>query len=330
MVQFLHALQRMPALTHLDLEDSIPDNSGGPSTYPVADLPYLRVLRISSCVDAMTAVLAHITFPSQVELNLICKETESTQSDFSTFLSILVAKFLSSLVIRSLSLEDLDNTTTQSGFILKVWSTTAVHNSFFIPTPPRLELELIWPTPLPSEGSPRKYAKALTATCDAMNLRALTQLELSTSYYIDVQTWLETFARLSLLERVHVLCRAARSFIDALFYKLEAADASIAAYRTVSFPGLRYICMEGAGFTDGISVYELMDCLMERYERNAEVQELCLEDCFHISATEVERLREIVVHVDWDKVEQTFSDWDAESYSEEESDSDRNEIFTFY
>ena len=57
--QFLHALQRMPALTELRLRNSIPDDSGDPSTYPVVDLPCLRVLRISSGVAALTTVLHH-------------------------------------------------------------------------------------------------------------------------------------------------------------------------------------------------------------------------------------------------------------------------------
>ena len=34
-IQFLLALQRMPALTDLPLKDSIPDDSEGPSTHPV-------------------------------------------------------------------------------------------------------------------------------------------------------------------------------------------------------------------------------------------------------------------------------------------------------
>ncbi|KAF8810888.1 hypothetical protein BYT27DRAFT_7134588 [Phlegmacium glaucopus] len=300
-VPFLHALQRMPALTHLDLVNSIPHDSRGLSTYPVADLPCLRVLRISSCVGAMAAVLAHITFPSKAQLTFICKETQSTQFDFSTFLSVLAAKFLSSLV-QNLHL-CATTTTNQNGLLINAWSTTTVHDySRYSHNPPRLELTLTWPNTLPSDNSPRNYAKALIATFDAMDLRALTQLGLVTWDYIDVKTWLTTFARLSLLERVRVTGIAARSFIKALVHKSKGANTSIAAYHTVSFPGLRYICMDDIDFGETLSVDKLMDCLMERYERNAEVQELCLVDCDNIRAIEVERLREIVVHVHCDNV----------------------------
>jgi hypothetical protein len=98
-IQFLHALQQMPALTNLHLTDSIPDNSEGPSTYPVVDLPCLRVLEISFGIGALTAALRHITFPHSAILHLTCKGNQSTQIDLSKFFSVLVTKFLSSLVI---------------------------------------------------------------------------------------------------------------------------------------------------------------------------------------------------------------------------------------
>ncbi|KAF8805100.1 hypothetical protein BYT27DRAFT_7258583 [Phlegmacium glaucopus] len=310
-IPFLHALQQMPALTHLDLEDSIPDHSGELSTYPIADLPCLRVLRILLCVVAMTAVLAHITFPSKAQLILICIETQpESQFDFSTFLSVLAPKILSSLVIQSLSLEDLDVAITWNGFRVKVWSTTPGPHFFRYSSSqlPPLELVLRSPTSFPSYDA-QKYAKALTATFDAMDLHALIQLEVSTSYHIDSKTWLKTFARLSRLEWVRVTSSVVRSFINALVHKSQAANTSIAAYRTVSFPGLRRICMDnnlGEPNLGGISVNELLDCLMERYERNAEVQELYLERCYDIRTSEVERLREIVVHLGRNRVERFY------------------------
>ena len=70
--QILHALQRMPALTYLCLINSIPDDSEGPSTYPVVDLPCLRVLHITSRVPTLTTVLRHITIPHSTPLILTC------------------------------------------------------------------------------------------------------------------------------------------------------------------------------------------------------------------------------------------------------------------
>ena len=254
-IQFLHAL------TDLRLEDSIPNDSDGPSTYPVVDLPCLRVLRISSGVGAMTTVLRHTTFPHSAILKLTCKENQSTQIDFSNFLSVLAIKFLSSLVIRRFG--DLD---ISRGLRFYLWTTATIFPSSLVPA--QVELVLTWPSP-----QPRNHVKALTCVFDAMTLplQVLTQLQISTLAYIDSQTWVETFGKLPLLERVCVQSHATHSFLEALIYKPKAAEKSKTAYSNVSFPKLRYIHVKGANF-DGtipwsLSVDMLLDCLRERCER---------------------------------------------------------------
>jgi F-box-like len=325
--QFLHALQRMPALTDLHLEDSIPDDSESPSTYPFVDLPCLRVLRISSGVGPLTTVLRHITFPRSAILNLTCKETQSTQIDFSNFLSVLATSTkLSSLVIRSLSLRALGGIQTHS---LKfcLWTTAFIQDCF--PCPPmystKLQLVLTWPS---SQTHASNHVKALTCAFDAINLPFLTQFQISTLdlNYIDSQTWVKTFGKLPLLERVCLQGYVSHSFLDALIYKTEAAEKSKTAYHNVSFPNLRYIHLEGAVFfpksSRSLSVDMLLDCLMERYERNAAVQVLRLDDCCSIASYDVERLKEIVVDVIWDGVEQQKSLEDSEEDYDHDSDNE--------
>jgi len=77
-------------------------------------------------------------------------------------------------------------------------------------------------------------------------------------------------------------------------YTQSFLDAS--AYRNVSFPKIRHIHLDCIDF-DEVSVNMPMDCLMERDERNAEVQLLCLDDCYNVSGYDIERLEEIVVDV---------------------------------
>ena len=295
MNQFLHALQRMPALTELRLKDSIPDDSEGHSTYPDIDLSCLRVLDISSGVGALTVVLHHIAIPHSAILKLTCKEKQSTQIDFSDFLSVLATKFLSSLVFRSLALQLLD---CRLKFFL--W-TTETFTSFLIPLPQtQLELVLKWPSP-----QPHNYVKALTCAFEAMSLPFLTKLYISTfdyvdrAHFIDSQTWVKTFGTLPLLEWVHVHHEdcGIEWFLEALVYKTEPAEKSETAYyRNVSFPKLRHIYIETRHLY-ATSVDRLLDCLMERRERNAGVQGLCLHSWYSISPNDVERLKEIVVDV---------------------------------
>jgi hypothetical protein len=301
-IQVLHALRRMPALTHLDLNDSIPDDLKGLFTYAVIDLPCLRELTISSGVGALTDFIGHISFPHSAILNLTCKENQSTEIDFSKFLSILTTKFLSTLVIQSLRVGFPDDIIEPEGLEFDLWTTSPNQDCF--PSRPisqsQLHLVLTW-----ISSRRHDYANALICAFDAMSLSFLTQLEISTSDEIDSQTWVKTFGKLPLLERVCLQDFEPYPFFEALAYKTKAAEKSETAYRDVSFPKLRYIHLVGTGFQfiakrSSTLLDTLLDFLMERYERNAEVQVLRLEDCCYISSDLVERLKEVVVDVIWD------------------------------
>ena len=298
--QFLHALQRMPALTELRLKDSIPDDPEGLSTYPVVDLPCLRLLSISSRVGSLTTVLHHITFPHSAILCLACKENQSVQINFSNFLSVLATKFLSSLVFRSLSLVGFCNAETH-GLEFALWTTATIRDylSFSENSQSQLHLVLTWP-PSPQHS----HINALTCLFDVMSFPFLTQLHISTYNYIDSQTWVKTFGKLPLLERVGVWSSAMRWFLEALVYKTKAAEKSEIAYRNVTFPKLRFMSLVEANFYSyPTSLHILLDCLMERCERNAEIQVLHFDGYCDISPNDVERLKEIVVDVIGDGVD---------------------------
>ena len=302
-IQVLDALRRMPALSHLHLHDSIPDDSEGSSTYAVVNLPYLRELNISSGVGALTPFLRHISFPHSTILGLICKGNHSPETVFSEFLSVLATRFLSSLVIRSLKVGfpiDIIEPCYPDGLEFYLWSNAPNQDCFpILPTSlSQLHLVLTWYSPHWAQH--HDYMNALTCAFDAMCLSFLTQLQISIRDEIDSQTWVETFGKLPILERVCVQGLEPYAFLEALAYKTKAAEKSKKAYcRNVSFPKLRYIHMVGTSY-QSISVDTLLDCLMERYERNVEVQVLHLENCYNISSDEVDRLKEVVIDVIWD------------------------------
>ena len=343
--QFFHALQRMPVLIELHLKHSIPDESKGLSTYPVVELPCLRVLHIWSSAKRLTVALRHITFPHSAMLKLFCGDEEFTQTSFSNFLSVLDTNFLSSLVIRKVTAIPKLTVGRKSGSRLYMndniefylWTTTINQDCFpSLISQSQLQLVLRWPS-----RWPQSFESAFTCAFNAMNLHFLTQLRLSTEEYIDnPYTWINTCGKLPLLEWVYVQSYATHSFLEAMVYK---ADQSKTAYFDVSFPKLRYIHLNGTEFmkktisaifeqiflteyVSSISVDMLMDCLMERYERNAEVQVLRLEDCYNISFNDVERLREIVVDVIWDGLEQRKPENDEKKKKERVFDSKGNNI----
>ena len=196
-------------------------------------------------------------------MSLTCKENQSTEIDFSNFLSVLASKFLSSLIFRSLSLrgfEIIDNTVTH-GLEFYFWTIAKIRNSFSEISQSQLQLVLTWP-PSPQH----RHVKALTSSFDAMSFPFLIQLQISTFDYIDSHTLVETFRKLPQSERVCVQSCATHRFLDALVYKTKAAEKLKTAYRNVSFPKLRYIYVESTDF-DATSIEMLLDCLMERCER---------------------------------------------------------------
>ena len=334
--QFFHALQRMPALTHLRLKNSIPEYSEGPSTYPAVDLPCLRALNISSSVGALTAALHHITFPNSAVLNLTCEEKQSNEIDFSNFLSVLNTKFMSSLVFRTLCLQILEGSQTH-GLEFCLWTFATTHGYFpsILASQSQLRLVLAWPSSRPHNHV--NILKALTSAFDVMSLPFLVQLQILTLDLIDSSTWVKTFENSPLLEWLSV--RTLRScatprLLDALVNKTKGAEKSETAYRNIPLPKLRNIYLEGTDFGGtfpgfSISVDMLLDCLMERCERDAEVlQTLHLNHCYRISSDDVARLKEVVVDVIWDGVEQEL-EVSTQYDSEEGTDYDHNDGNSF-
>ena len=212
----------------------------------------------------------------------------------------------------------LDDTDTETqGLEFYLWTTAIIQD--FSSSQPQIQLVFTWPSP-----QPHNYVKALTCAFDAMSLPFLTQLQISTLDYIDSQTWVKTFGKLPLLKRVCVQSSASHSFLEALVYRSKEAEKSKTAHRNVSFPKLRYIDLNGTDFSARdpryISVNMLLDCLMERCERKAEVRRLRLHHCYHIRSDDIERLKEIVVHVIWDGIVRGFAreDEDSDSLSSSE------------
>ena len=326
-IQVLHALQRMPALTELRLIYSIPEGSGGASTYPVVDLPFLRILHISSAIGPLTTVLHHISFPHSAILNITCRVESTQEVDFSKFLSVLATNFLSSLVIRSLRVGLKDAISRRSGLEFYIWTTAFIPDCFPHPSSQsQLQLSLIWPWTSSESSQYLNHGKVLTSALDAMSLSSLTQLQSFALSCIDSVTWVKTFGRLPLLERVYMKSSELHSFFEALVYKMKADEKSKSktVNRNISFPKLRYLHLEGVYFKGRsiVSVEKLLDYLKKRREGKAGVQVLLLDDCHYISSGDVERLKEIVVDVIWDGVEQEDSESESEEETEDSEDSD--------
>ena len=93
---------------------------------------------------------------------------------------------------------------------------------------------------------------------------------------------------------------AVSEFLDVLTYKPEGYEHLESAYHSVTFPALQSLKFDRLSF----DLVVVLDCLMERYERGAELRKLILQNCYCVDEDEVRSLREIVDDVEWDGIVQ--------------------------
>lgn len=90
---------------------------------------------------------------------------------------------------------------------------------------------------------------------------------------------------------------------------------------SVYFPQLKSLTIEDVSFEKGdtsqtaLTLCDLQSCLIERSERKAEIQRLCLRDCSHLCRDDIQAL-EATVTVDWDEVDQGFPEELERGYNE--------------
>lgn len=135
--------------------------------------------------------------------------------------------------------------------------------------------------------------------------------------FIDItlgqNTILRHFGRSTTLQTVELQAlelTVVSDFLKALTHKPEGYERLESAYDSVSFPALQSLNFNRTTF-DNLNLDEMLDCLMERYERGAEVQKLDIRNCRELGDDDIRLLREIVADVKWDEIVQSeLVDWD--------------------
>jgi len=317
--QVLDALERMPALEILDLHEALPLVPDGVTpTLPVdriVALPRLSHIAISSSVPECASLLQRITIPDTATLKLACKGTDSTDHDFSTIFSALprlrgIRPDNDEKVFgKPLQVLHVQNAMPTS-VLVQGWSIAPTSREVIPRSPPRIELQLSWP-----RYDPSVLEEVMTAACKSLPLVHLRFLRLSHLDHVTPLAWADTFGTLPKLNTLHVIANSPYSLITSLCGPLadtqKVTTSPILRRRkpAINFPHLRTLILEAANFKyKGMAVDELRDCLMKRCEYKAEVQELRLDDCSYLLYEDVDLLKEIVVDVEWDGVEQGFTD----------------------
>ncbi|TFK39789.1 hypothetical protein BDQ12DRAFT_628705 [Crucibulum laeve] len=338
MSELLDVMEQLPDLQKLDLSQCLPltgDNAPTGAPDRIISLSYLSLLSVSATVPESENFLRRIALPPNTTVKLVCKATAATNNKFSGILSIFAsAKRLPSngnahprLPIRSLQISCRHS----SAVLVKAWPDVISDISSVRPAPIDLTLHAFDST------------KTYSILADIYQTLPLEQLRIlcvnDANFDFDAESWVKTFGRLRHLDTIQISGYSTHELISALTFDFpvkslstEVSDKPYATHRKrksadvpeTSFPALQKLLIHNTDF-DGdhteayFEVEGLVDCLIERYERGVEIRKLGIEDCTHLLEEHVDQFREIVVDLEWDEVEQGFS----EEYDfDEEEDED--------
>ena len=333
---FLDVLEQLPTLKILDLKEALPHVANGSSMVSYkrkVELRSLTHLHLSGSDYDCSDALRHLSVSSIATLKLYCRSTAVSDADFSSILAFVSGlreptAIISSSAkppIRSLKIMGYDST----GFSLQAWRTALSFQTLYgdPDLPPSINLGFLWSSTI----TPGIWDKVIGETCAALPLEQLASLNVLTTDQTTEQTLLRSFGKLAYLRSIHAQGLVVHTLLSAMIAEPSTTTgASVPANSSmrnrsrnrrkispaIYFPSLLHLTIEDTNFDSGYEdVYaeleDLKDCLMERYERKAEVDKLTLCQCHRLTADHVHELREIVVDVFWDGLETGFTDSDV-------------------
>lgn len=332
--QLIDVLENMSNLKTLNFQHSTLTLPGGQTTHSPPDrtahLPCLSHMTLEYHIPECADILNHLSFPRSASIILKCTSSEIRDQDFSSLVPALsriykesYAQEVSTDRIRCLSIQ-VTQIPGEYWMRLYLWSRSCGPSD----RPPLIEAHIQLDLQVHSNNA-EKSERGVVQLCNAFPLTDLDTIHIS-DVDILMEEWTAYFGGLTELVNIHVDSPYACGLVDALIpavkqFSMEATD--IIPATDIFFPALETLVLEHVefsleGYTSFIDLDDLRDSLMGRYECHAEIQKLCLVDCFSLENWGVDLLSEIVVDVTWDGIEQVGHDAESEfeeqDYSEDE------------
>ncbi|KIK01167.1 hypothetical protein K443DRAFT_678628 [Laccaria amethystina LaAM-08-1] len=356
---FLDVLEQLPTLTVLDLHNALPHVANGSSTVSyqrnvkLHSLTNLHLLGSNSdCANA----LKHLSVSSSTTLKLCCLSTVAFDADFSSILTFISGLWEPTAIIPSAAKPHKCpiRTLKVQGFAsmvlsLQAWPTVLSFQTLSedLDPPPFIDLCFQWT----SIVTPGIGDKVIGGACSALPLEQLASLDVLKASQMTEQTLLRTFGELAHLRSIRAPELALHTLLSAMTAGPRTATSTNVSANSLTrerphnweemppavyFPSLLHLTIEDTNFDSAYNgeyaeLKDLKDCLMERYERKAEVRELTLSRCHRLTTEHVDELREIVVDVIWDGLETGFIEVSEDNFGDDimydGSDSDDDFLF---
>ncbi|KIM42663.1 hypothetical protein M413DRAFT_26683 [Hebeloma cylindrosporum] len=317
--EFLNALARMRSLQVLCLHHiPLPCVAGNfpPGFSDIVSLPHLRMLFLSGSTSIICSILRHTSFPENTQVRLTPRISTASEVAAVAAIKWPLARTLK-LVVE------------EEGVWLSAWSQDMILQHPQTDTKgSSMALNVSWEW-LPHSGGverDRFIAEAILKLCKAFPFRSLNTLSVISEVELPgiiAHSLAEAFGRQPEVHTVNIVGLALKAFLGfiAADARVQEGDSSMAS---VNFPSLRYLSMHLGSFKESwVSVQVLPDVLKQRKALGMALKHVVLEQCSHLLASDVKRMRKNVDKVTWDRFVSVYTS--SESSSDEDDDWDMSQ-----
>ncbi|TFK23051.1 hypothetical protein FA15DRAFT_705795 [Coprinopsis marcescibilis] len=298
--EFLQALENMPALESLSLKIVYPDLSSM-KREPV-QLHHLQDLSLDGPFAEVVGVLRHLSIPTTTRINLACSVSTSGISRISTmFGRALHSSWLSAPLAKGSSdaapqhLKSLVLSPHKEAVIIYGWFLPHTYPDWNRDRP-ELTLQLDF-----EADSDRPRLAQLLSRLPIAQVRSLAL------YGVITEEDLVPICRLPFLQKIALRRTIAQTFLEYMAAEPSLRDGS--QNTSLNYlPQLQVVAIDKTdfyGMDDELSVEELLDFLMIRYEFGVPVQMVEIRGCYNLHKRDVCSIKHVVGEmVYWDGVEE--------------------------
>ena len=315
--QFLETFAQMGSLEILDLRNALPviEAPHAVQSRPRACLPYLQELYLSCPPEQIVFFLKHVDIPPEIILDIT--STGPSNASFARVLaavsSVLSSDENSAHIIRSLACHQ------SFGVSLSGYSCLEKERKSRSPerTASRTKTTVLSLSLTLDAGGTTEREELWANVFSQLPLSNIVEANIFRNLYLTCDIMAKTLGKLPHLASLSLtdsfpgvakMLRETQSDYN--------GDSSLALLPPkLAFPELRTLtlCQFSFDQVDDLPLDSLLQSLIWRYEFGAEIEKLDLQDCFRLDEDDVDLLREVVVDVFWDGVEQGYTDDEEDS-----------------
>lgn len=349
--QFLDALNGMPHLEFLDLQNALPIQTRKQVSWASGQIHFtsLRALNICSTDTEIEPFFSCVTFPQTAAVKVVVVSTINTQAttrkstysaNSSSIILSLARSYSNPSSAKTFKAIVLLNPDDEFGVQLKLFAEalTTEQMALYDMFSPHLELVFLY-----SDLNSAKQAVANVITDifgGAIPLLHVSQVCLhGTVPGFEAKMMAKTIGALPLVRSIMATNDASRPLLNAAQLIPAVHSRSKKASKTLYFRSLRSLCLYDPTFIDpvlnhpdaeNITLGMLQDFLICRYEYGVEIRQLTLRHCHGLEREDVDLLAEIVVDVDWDEEMAPTDDEDEDEDEDRYHDSDYDSYDDYY